>query len=116
MSIRLILRRLARSPLFTATRIITLAIGIGANSAIFSVVNGVVLKPLPFPHPDQLITVNHSAPGVNLPNAGTAPFLHFTYRDQAHSFQDIALFRWANRTVTGLNEPENALSLNVTAQ
>jgi len=53
---------------------------------------------------------------VNLPNAGTAPFLHFTYRDQAHSFQDIGLFRWANRTVTGLNEPENALSLNVTAQ
>jgi predicted permease len=116
MRIRLILRRLARTPLFTAIAAVTLALGIGANSAIFTVVNGVVLKPLPFPHPDKLITVNHAAPGVNLPDAGSAPFLHFTYRDQARSFQDIGLYRWTDRAVTGLHEPENALSLNVTAQ
>jgi len=116
MSTRLTLRRLARTPAFTATTVLTLAIGIGANSAIFTVVNGVILKPLPFPHPDDLITVNHAAPGVNLPETGTAPFLHFTYHDQAHSFQDIGMFRWVNRTVTGLNEPESTLSLDVSAQ
>jgi predicted permease len=116
MRIRLIVRRLARTPMFTGIAAVTLAVGIGANSAIFSVVDGVLLKPLPFPQPDELITVNHAAPGVNLPEAGSAPFLHFTYRDQAHSFQDIGLYRWADRTVTGLKEPETALSLNVTAQ
>src|SRR5580698_5950042 len=116
MRIRLIVRRLVRTPMFTAIAAVTLAVGIGANSAIFSVIDGVLLKPLPFPHPDELITVNHAAPGVNLPEAGSAPFLHFTYRDQAHSFQDIGLYRWSDRTVTGLREPETLLSLNVTAQ
>jgi putative ABC transport system permease protein len=113
--LRYSLRMLRRSPLFTLIALITLSIGIGATSAIFSVVNGVVLKPLPYPRPDELITVNHAGPGVNLPKAGTAPFLHFTYHDQAHSFQGIGLYRWASRTVTGLNEPEDALSLNVSA-
>ena len=114
--LRYSLRMLWRSPLFTLIALITLSIGIGATSAIFSVINGVVLKPLPYPHPDELITVNHAGPGVNLPETGTAPFLHFTYHDQAHSFQDIGLYRWASRTVTGLNEPEDALSLNVSAR
>ena len=116
MRIRLVLRRLARTPMFTFIAALTLAIGIGANSAIFSVVNGVILKPLPFPHSDELVIVNHAAPGVNLPDAGTAPFLHFTYHDQAHAFQDIGLFRWNNRTVTGLHEPETALGLDISAQ
>src|ERR1035438_3583694 len=108
MRIRLIVRRLARTPMFTAIAVLTLAVGIGANSAIFSVIDGVLLRPLPFPHPDELITVNHAAPGVNLPEAGSAPFLHFTYRDQAHSFQDIGLYQWESRTVTGLQEPERS--------
>jgi predicted permease len=116
MRLKQVFRRLARTPVFTATAAITLALGIGANSAIFSVVNGVVLKPLPFPRPDELIAVSHAAPGVNLPDAGTAPFLHFTYRDQAHSLERIGMYRWSDRTVTGLNEPENAVSLNVTAE
>ncbi|MGA2741042.1 MAG: ABC transporter permease [Bryobacteraceae bacterium] len=110
------LRMLRRSPLSTLIALITLSIGIGATSAIFSVVNGVLLKPLPYPDAAELITVNHAAPGVDLPEAGTAPFLHFTYRDQARSFQDIGLYRWARNTVTGLHQPEDALSLNVSAQ
>src|SRR5689334_18988067 len=116
MRLRNVLRQLARTPSFTIPAAITLAIGIGANSAIFSVINGILLKPLPYPHADELIELSHSALGVNLPDAGSAPFLHFTYRDQGRSFQDLALFRWAARTVTRLAEPESVQSLNVTAQ
>ncbi len=111
-----VLRRLARTPSFTAIVALTLAVGMGANSAIFSVINGILLKPLPYPQADRLVTVNHAAPGVNLPEAGSAPFLYFTYREQGRSFQDTGLFDWTRRTVTGLAEPETAQSLDVTAQ
>ena len=59
--LRQVLRRLSRAPLFTAITLITLAIGVGANTVIFSVVEGVLLKPLPYPHAEQLIGVWHTA-------------------------------------------------------
>jgi hypothetical protein len=62
-----VFRRLARTPLFTTITLLTLAIGIGANTVVFSVVDGVLLKPLNYPHPEQLIGISHSAPAVNLP-------------------------------------------------
>jgi hypothetical protein len=73
MRLRHILRRLAHSPMFTVLTVATLALGIGANTAIFSVIEGVLLKPLPYPNSHELISVNHSAPGVNMMNAGAAP-------------------------------------------
>src|SRR5215468_945848 len=106
MRFRLVLRRLARTPAFTAVATITLALGIGATSAIFSVVNGVIFKPLPYSHPEQLIDLNHTAPGVNFPDTYPAPFLYFTYKEQGRSFQSIGLYRWDSRTVTGRAEPE----------
>ena len=75
MRLRLVLRRLGRTPMFTIITALTLAVGIGANSAIFSVINGVMLKPLPYRHADELIDLNHTAPGVNFPDADPAPFL-----------------------------------------
>jgi hypothetical protein len=75
-------RRLRRNPGFTMVCVLTLALGIGADSAIFSVIDGILLKPLPYLHPDELIDLNHTAPGVNFPDADPAPFLYFTYREQ----------------------------------
>jgi hypothetical protein len=62
MRLRQVLRRLARAPMFTALAAVTLPAGIGANSAIFSVINGVLLKPLPYPHADDLIGLTFPAP------------------------------------------------------
>lgn len=109
-------RRLLHSPTFTAVCVLTLAIGIGANSAIFCVINGILLKPLPYHNPDQLIDLNHTAPGVKLPDANPAPFLYFTYREHGRSFQDVGLYIPLSCSVTGLAEPEEAQCLHVTAQ
>jgi hypothetical protein len=109
-----VLRRLIRFPAFTVVAVFTLAIGIGANSAIFSVVYGVLLKPLPYPRPDELVAVDHSAPGVNLKSAGAAPFLYFTYRDQAKSFGDVGMWQGDTVSVTGLASPEEIPVVDVT--
>ena len=100
--------------MFSAIAILTLAIGIGANTAIFSVVQGILLKPLPYPRSDELVTIDHSAPGINLPNAGAAPFLYFTYREQGRTFQDVGLWNTGTVSVTGLAEPEEVPTLFVT--
>jgi predicted permease len=102
--------------MFTLIAAVTLGVGIGANSAIFSVISGVLLKPLPYPHPDELIDLNHTAPGVNFPDADPAPFLYFTYREQGRSFQSLGLCDLDACTVTGHEQPEEAQCLNVTSE
>ena len=80
------MRRLARTPMFTLAILVTLALGIGANTAIFSVIDGVLLKPLPFPEPDRLIGVWQTAPGVNIKdlNASIADYVT-TVKKPKHS-------------------------------
>src|ERR671925_989620 len=114
MRFKQVLRSLAKMPLFTAVAVLTLAIGIGANTAIFSVIEGVLLKPLPYPRPDELVAVDHAAPGVNLPRVGAAPFLYFTYREDGRVFQDVGLWNTGTVSVTGLAEPEEVPALFVT--
>ena len=109
-----IVRRLLHLPVFTSIAVLTLAIGIGANSAIFSVIEGVLLKPLPYPNPDELIVVDHNAAGIGLKNAGAAPFLYFTYREDGRVFRDIAMWQTDTESVTGLAEPEEVQSIVVT--
>jgi predicted permease len=114
MRFQYVLRRLARSPLFSAITVLTIAIGIGANTAIFSVIEGVLLKPLPYPHPKELIGVSHAAPGVSIKDAGAAPFLYFTYRDENRTLEDIGIWQGESVSVTGLAEPEQVDAVDVT--
>ncbi len=109
-----VFRRLAKAPLFAAITLITLAVGIGANTVVFSVVNGVLLKPLSYPQSDQLIGIWHSAPGVNLPEIDMAAFMYFTYREQNTTFQDIGCYRGDSLSVTGIGQPEHIQGIDVT--
>jgi predicted permease len=109
-----ILRRLVRAPLFTSVAILTLALGIGANTAIFSVVRGVLLKPLPFDHPDELVGVWHTASGLGIPLLNQSPSLYLTYRDEGRTFQDSGMWDTTAVSVTGVGEPERVDALEVT--
>jgi hypothetical protein len=90
--LRQVLRRLGRAPIFTLITLITLAAGVGANIAVFSVLDGVLLKPLPYPHPDELVGVWHTAPGLNLDDVNMAPSNYFIYREQNRVFDDIGMY------------------------
>ena len=114
MRLRHLLRRLFRAPAFTAVTIATLAIGIGANSAIFSVINGILLKPLPYPHAEQLIAVEHAAPGIDFSHPGVAPFQYFTYKEQSRTFAHFGIWHSDSASVTGLAEPEQVDTVDVT--
>ena len=108
------LRRLVSTPAFSLTAAITLAAAIGANALIFSVVNGVLLKPLPFAEPERLVGVWHVAPGIAPGPMNQAPSTYFTYREDGQVFQDIGLWDDTSVTVTGRGEPEQIEALDVT--
>ena len=112
--LRLIARRLLRAPLFTCIAVVTLALGIGANTAIFSVVRGVLLKPLPFAESERLVGVWHSAPGLGFPTLNQAPSTYFLYRESGVAFEDIGLWDNTAVSVTGIGEPERVQALLVT--
>ena len=87
--------------------------GIGANTVVFSVVDGVLLKPLNYPQSDQLIGIWHAAPGVNLPEINMGAFMYFTYREQNTTFQDIGCYRTDSLSVTGIGQPEHVEGVDV---
>jgi predicted permease len=110
------MRKLLRAPLFTTIAVATLAVGIGSNAAIFSVVNGVLLKPLPFDDPDELVGVWHTAPGLGFDDVNQSPALHFTYVDESRSFASVGMWDPGQVSVTGLAEPEQVDAMFVTHQ
>ncbi len=109
-----VLRRLGRAPMFTAITLITLAAGVGANTVVFSVLEGVLLKPLPYPKPDELIGVWLTAPGIKLKEFQLSPSDYFIFRDQNRTLQDLGLYDGDSVSVTGVAEPEQVRALRVT--
>ena len=119
-ALRLQARSLAKAPSFAVTVLLTLAIGIGATVAVFSVVNSVLLKPLPYPAAEQLVAVWHvapGAPGITDASGGfrSSPSLYFRYSEESTTFESIGLWTVGAATVTGLAEPEEVGTVAATA-
>ncbi|HEY7351262.1 MAG TPA: ABC transporter permease [Terriglobales bacterium] len=112
------LRTLRKNPVFTTVALLTIAIGIGANTAVFTVLNSVLLKPLNYPKPEQLVSLHQVAPGA----AGLADFenglllspsMYFTYADHNRSFQSVGVWVPGSANVTGRAEPEQVRTVFV---
>jgi predicted permease len=112
--LRQVLRRLRRAPMFTVITLITLAAAIGANTVVFSVLEGVLLKPLPYPDAAGLVGVWLTAPGVNIKELELSPSNYFIFREQNGTFQDIGLYGSTSDSVTGTGQPEQVRVLQVT--
>ena len=105
-------RMLAKNPAFAAVAILTLALGIGANTAIFTVVNGVLLRPLPFRDPSRVVII---AEQTKYPTITTSYLNYMDWRDQSHSFESMEATRFTSLTLTGLGEPERLPARVMTA-
>ena len=104
--IRFALRGLAKKPAFTVIAVLTLALGIGANTAIFSVVNAVLLRPLPVKEPDRLMTFWLSAPAQGLQHMDLNPAMFAYYRNRTRTFESLGAFETGEFSLTGGGEPE----------
>jgi putative ABC transport system permease protein len=112
------LRALSHSPVFTAVALLTIAIGIAANAAVFSVVNSVVLKPLNYPKAEELVALHQVAPGAeglaNFENGLLlSPSMYFTYADHSQTFQSLGVWITGTANVTGMAEPEQVRTVAV---
>ncbi len=109
------LRTLSRRPAFASAAVLTLALGIGATTAIFSVVYSVLLKPLPYPNADELVRIRHSAPGLTPDYMVASTNMHLTYREENRAFAAVGL--WTENdsaTLTLRGEAERVRALRVT--
>jgi predicted permease len=112
------LRMLAKSPGFSALVILTLALGIGANTAIFSVVNAVLLRPLPFEEPDRLVQIWHTPPQASFPGIPTfsvSPANFLDWRARSQAFEGMSAYGFGQYTLTGTGHPEAVRMVAVTS-
>jgi hypothetical protein len=110
------LRSMRRAPGYTAAALLTLALGIGANTAIFGVIDSILIRPLSYPHAEDLVGVWHTAPGLAAfgSSASCTPSMYFTYREENRSFQQFGVWSSGGASVTGIAEPELPRALLVT--
>src|SRR6202007_529669 len=103
------LRMLAKNPGLTVIAVLTLALGIGANTAIFSVVNAVLLRPLPFEEPDRLVDIWHTPPQASFPGIPTfavSPANFLDWRGRSQAFEGMSAYGFGRYTLTGTGHPE----------
>ena len=100
--------------MFTIVTVVTIAIGIGANAAIFSVINGVLLKPLPYPEPGRLVAVRETTPVLDLKEMELSPADYFTFREENRTFERFGIWNDDRVSVTGLDAPEQVPAIDVT--
>src|SRR5262249_31429042 len=103
--LRYALRRLCAAPTFTAVVVVTLALGIGPNAAIFSVVDAVLLRPLPYRDPGRLVTIQHFYPTLPLEGPVSAPGFR-DYRDRTASFEAVGVESGFSVNLTGIGDPQ----------
>jgi predicted permease len=111
--LRFALRMLGKSPGFTAVAVLTLALGIGANTALFSVINGVLLNPLPFPNANRILVLFQDK--ANFPKGSISYPNFLDWRQDNRCFESIAAYRWADGTIRGTGEPEEVHAQRVSA-
>src|SRR5215467_5357230 len=99
-------RTLSKTPFVTTMIVLSLAIGIGANSAIFSVVNALLLQPLPYPQPDRLASIWLHSPGIGILRDWPSPGQFVDIQNQNHSFDQMAIAQSRTFTLTGREQPE----------
>src|ERR1700733_2508231 len=104
--IRYALRGFRRAPLFAIVAVLSLAIGIGANSAIFSVVNALLLRPLPYPDPDRLAVLWLRSPGINILQDLPSPDEYIDVQNENRSFEEMSISQGGTATLAGLDQPE----------
>ena len=116
--VRYAARALRKQPAFTLAAVLTLALGIGAYTAIFSLVNSIVLKPLPYPRAEELVSLRHTAPGAaGMGNLASdlrlSASMYFTYAEHTRTFSSIGVWSAGTATVTGTGDPEEVRSIMV---
>ncbi len=109
------LTRLARSPGFTSITVLTLGLGIGANTAIFSAVNGILLQSLPYPDPDRLVGLWHTAPGIDIPLFEQSDGTYLFYQSENRTLEGMGIFGNTSVNLTGGEEPERVDAAFVTS-
>jgi predicted permease len=112
---RYALRMLRRSSGLTLVIVLSLAIGIGANSAIFSVVNALLLRPLPYPDPDRLAILWLRSPGINIPQDWPSPGQYIDIQTENHSFEEMSISQGRSGTLVGLKQPERVEALRTSS-
>src|SRR5436190_9144925 len=113
--VRYAIRTLRRSVGLTLVVVASLAIGIGANTAIFSVVNALLIKPLPYPDPSRLAVLWLRSPGINIPQDWPSPGQYVDVQNENHSFEEMSISQGRSGTLLGLDQAERVEALRTSS-